>query len=206
MKKILLYGLLVILLVLIGTASFFTFSELKRQQVDKKSVSNIDTQITNLVSKQGNPMSKLVAENKQGFLYEIYGHFVEKPIIPKGRADKVLLGDFIIEGDPMERRIPVYLGLASGQVLLGIFKDSFESQSNWKAVAIENFLEQLLPDEKVKLVADYSYEGGGKTPDYIFQAQEILDTLSKEFSSNKFVFQIPQGFYLIGTGVGIVRQ
>ena len=204
MKKSLLYGLALLFIILVAAALYLAF-RINKEELGGEFSGTKGGVVTEVATSPTSPISKMIAEDKTGFLYEFYGAFVDKPELASGRNDRVLIGDFIIEGDGLERKIPVYLGMGSGQVILGTYQESFRSKSNWKAVSTEEFLGLISPNEPIKLVADYSLPPEVELPAYALQAQEVLDTIAQEFEKGKFEYGIPENFYVIATGVGMVK-
>jgi hypothetical protein len=97
------------------------------------------------------PIVKRMIPDDGGVVYDLVGNFSDKLEKP----GKLLTGEFIVEGDPLERKIKVFIGGADGKTFFGTYEGSFEGKSTWKAVSSEIVYEIVKTSEPVIIRLKY---------------------------------------------------
>jgi len=204
MRRFLPFIILLLFLVLSALGGFLFYKSRIYKSLIPKTDENSQTNLESLGAPNlpGNPINKLYPQDNSGVLYEIKGKFVGNIVPMEGNSSGIYKGEFVIEGDPLNRKINTWLESTS---ILGIYKDSFNSNSNWKSVSASEISSQVRPDETVKLEVDYSLPKGETIPAYVVDAEKILDSLIQEFNQKQFKYEIPNNFYIIANGIGIIR-
>ena len=196
--------LVVLLLLLASIGGFLVYRLINKSQPQEgipKEIPGLDQEVGSV---SGNPIHKGIYPEKDGFMYELMGSF-NGLVVLEDRKDKAIQGKFIIKDDPLKREINIIIGEVSGQVNLGTYKESFNSDSTWKVITTEEAYDLIKGVKEVKLRAIYSYKGSQEVPDYAKEVQNVIDTLIKEFNVKLFTFNIPENFTLSVIGVGIIR-
>ena len=201
MKKWMVVVISVIFVTLLTIAAILLFKLNPRKLPPAKEGSK-KANVNVVFNQPANPIKKSILKDNGGIDYQIFGKFDGEIEKIEGRKDNAYGGKFVIDGDPLSRQISV---MFFGYPVFGRYQGSFQGNSNWKAYSLEDLKKELKPDEKVLLTAEYYLDNSGEVPDYVAQAQEVMDTLINEFNVNKFGYSIPSGFQLIGRGVGVVR-
>jgi len=199
MKKTLLTLVVLVLISLIVASLVFILK--LREKIQIGSAPEEKT-ISIQPSKEGSPIRMASAREGKGVYYELKGTFVNGLNLDQERKDAALFGEFILKGDPLERKIPTYLGAVTGYTLLGVYESSFSGTSHWSMVKTATIPEQISANEEVRVVLDFSLP----LSDYTGQVVDIMDKLLSEFSSDSFNYKIPSDFALYANGVGIVKQ
>ena len=197
--------LVVLLLLLASIGGFLVYRLINKSQPQEgvpKEISGLDQEVGSV---SGNPIHKGIYPEKDGFIYELIGNFADTPELLEERGDKAIRGKVIVKDDPLKREINIIIGEVSGQVNLGTYKESFNSDSTWKVITTKEAYDLIKEVKEVKLRAIYSYKGSPEVPDYAREVQNVMDTLIKEFNVKLFTFNIPENFILSVIGVGIIR-
>lgn len=158
--------------------------------------------LTEVESNTGNPIQKQIADQRNGLLYFIQGSFTGEIKKIEGREDAAYEGEFVVDGDPLDRPIRIaYLNT----LFLGTYEGSFDKDSTWKQINAADLNDELVLGENVLLQVDYQFVRDQEPPEYVLNTQEVMDTLIKEFNSRDYSYEIPRDFFLVGQGVGVVR-
>ena len=165
--------------------------------------------VTPLVNQPGVPVKKGISQDNLGFSYELEGSFVGEIARDETRPDKAWRGQLVLRGDSMKRQIPILLISPTGIVAFGRFESSLSGESVWRSVRVDEVAAEVKPGEPVQVVIQYSLPGparaGMEVPTYFQEIQQVLDGLAKEFDGRNFSLTIPEGFFLIANGLGVVR-
>jgi hypothetical protein len=195
-KLFLIVSLLFVILVLVGV---FILLQLRTSQsppsleeVGKKSVTHY----------AGDPIVKSLIPEEKGVAYDLEGTFIEGLKKTKG---KLLSGIFIINGDPLERKIQVYIGDINGSVFFGTYEKSFEGESNWKSVPGDVVAELIRPADSVAIRFHYEFSGAESERENLKKYEDVLDILIREFQTENFQYEIPLDFILSSARLGVVR-
>lgn len=164
-----------------------------------------EIKIEPLVSKPDNPVQKRLGGDKLSYLYELNGSFAEALVLDERKENSVLRGRFTLSGDPLGREIAVVTGVGGRKTLFGTFEGSLRGNSKWTMVENVQVAVEIKPGELVRLVVDYRLSQADAVPEYFSKTQNIMDSLAEEFNNNNFRLIIPENFYLIAEGVGVVR-
>ena len=157
--------------------------------------------VTNLASLPGDPIVKKPYIDNQGVEYELRGSFTDKLLDQGG----LLAGVFKINGDPLERKIRVFVGGADSHVFLGTYEESFEGSSSWERTPNAFVVESVEPGETVIIRHSFEFTGIEGEEGALVGMQQILDNLIEEFNSGKYELEIPADFALVSTRLGVVR-
>ena len=146
------------------------------------------------------PIRKGILAEKDGIAYDIEGHFTEKLVA----EFDLLVGNFIIKGDPRKTEIKTYIGNLQGETLFGTYAESFERGSNWTFKPSGEVAEEIKPEETVIIKFRLVGEGGvGK--EYIERTEKIMDTIIRDFQSGEYVYDIPADLLILSERIGIIR-
>lgn len=203
MSKKLLAAFLIFLFLDLVLAAVFLVIKLRQDKI-KKEEALVPTATVQPESPKG-PIQKTVATDGTGVVYKIRGKFTAIPNAVQGRKDKAISGPFIITGDDLQRELTVLLGLSTGTVSFGTYQK--DDSSSWSALSTEDVLRKIKLGQEVELVLDYGLpEDTSQIPDYLVKDQEVLDTLAEDISQKTFTYQIPKGFVVYPSGLGILYK
>ncbi len=164
--------------------------------------------VTQFVNRTGNPIQKSRAIGKVGFLYQLRGSFPQGLNLENKPGNSALRGRFVLQGDELEREIPVLLWMGDGRLSLGRYEKSFEGDSRWTLTPVEEVASEIRAGEEVILVVEYELPKRislENVPEYFKTAQQILDGLAEEFYSGESSVAIPENFSLVSRGIGVLR-
>jgi len=167
-----------------------------------------DEILKDIANKADNPIQKSKGQNGAGLYYQILGKFSEAPSVYEGRNDNAYKAKIMIKDDPLEREIPVILGISTGHVSLGKFLESIEGDSEWVYTSTADINEQLVDGEITQFVIEYRLPPNGKAddvPEYVLELQNLMDRLIFEFDTGVHETEIPETFELMVKGLGVVR-
>lgn len=203
MSKKLLVAFLIFLFLDLVLAAVFLVIKLRQDKI-KKEEALVPTAAVQAEIPKG-PIEKIVASDGTGIVYKIRGKFTAIPNAVQGRTDKAISGPFVITGDDLQRELTVLLGLSTGTVSFGTYQK--DDSSSWSALSTEDVSRKIKLGQEVELVLDYGLpEGTSQIPDYLVKEQEILDTLAEDISQKTFTYQIPKGFVVYPSGLGILYK
>ena len=195
-KFFIIISLLFVMLVLISVFFLLQLRTSKQspslEEVGKKSITHY----------AGDPIVKRIISGEKGVVYDLEGRFDEGL---KAANGGFLSGNFIINGDPLERKIQVYIGDIDGNVFFGIYEKSFEGESNWKSVSSSVVAELVKPTDPVVIRFNYEFSGADGEREYLKEYEDILDVLIREFQTDDFQYEIPFDFILSSARLGVVR-
>ncbi len=195
-KLFLIISLLFIVVVLVNV---FLLLQLRTSQLRTSLEEVGESPVTHYV---GDPIVKNLIPGGEGVVYDLQGTFVDGLKVTEG---KLLLGSFIVNGDPLERKIWVYVGGVDGNVFFGTYEKSFEGDSNWKLVSSSVVAELVKPAEPTIIRFKYKFSGAEGEREYLKKYEDALDVLIREFQTDDFQYEIPSDFILASTRLGVVR-
>lgn len=195
-KLFLIISLLFIVMVLVNA---FLLLQLKTSQLTPSLEEVGKNPVTHYA---GGPIVKNLIPGGKGVVYDLQGTFVDGLEVTGG---KLLLGSFIVNGDPLERKIRVYVGGVDGNVFFGTYEKSFEGGSNWKSVPGSVVVELVEPTEPVVIRFRFEFSGAGGEREYLKKYEDVLDVLIREFQTGDFQYEISSDFILASTRLGVVR-
>jgi len=202
MKKYLPWVLLATLLFLALSLALL-FYRLSIQKA--KQPTNKQTQ-SDLIKIEGNlpqsPILKSYYPDDGGFMYELFGSLRNGLIQLDERQDGAFGGEFVIAKDPLLPRVQIIVPKA---IIFGIYKGSFENDSNWLAKKTEDIAKELKQDEIIKIQVSYPIPSGNPKPAYISSAEDVFDSLIEEYKNNTYKYQIPADFKAVVNGIGVIR-
>jgi hypothetical protein len=146
------------------------------------------------------PIRKGILAEKDGMAYDIEGHFTEK----LKKENELLVGNFIIQGDPRNTEIKTYIGNLREETLLGIYEESFEGASTWTFKASSQVAEEIKEGETVIIKFEIIDESGAGR-DYIERTEKIMDTIIRDFQSGEYVYDIPVDLLILSGRIGVIR-
>ncbi len=196
-KKLFLIIFLLFIVMVLGNA--FLLLQLKTSQLTSSLEEVGKNPVTHYT---GDPIVKNLIPEGKGVVYDLQGTFVDGLEVTEG---KLLLGSFIVNGDPLERKIRVYVGGVDGNVFFGTYEKSFEGDSNWKSVPSSVVVELVEPTEPVVIRFRYEFSGAEGEREYLKKYEDTLDVLIEEFQTGDFQYEILSDFILASTRLGVVR-
>ena len=154
-----------------------------------------------VISIQANdPIRKTILTEGSGIAYDIEGHFSENL---EAEFD-LLVGNFIIKGDPRKTEIKTYIGNLRGETLLGTYAESFGGESTWTFKPSSEVAEEIKPEEMV-IIKFRLVDGGGAGKQYIERTEKIMDTIIRDFQSGGYAYDIPVDLLILSGRIGVIR-
>ena len=196
-KKLFLIIFLLFIVMVLGNA--FLLLQLKTSQLTSSLEEVGKNSVTHYT---GDPIVKNLIPEEKGVVYDLQGTFVDGLEVTEG---KLLLGSFIVNGDPLERKIRVYVGGVDGNVFFGTYEKSFEGDSNWKSVPSSVVVELVEPTQPVVIRFRHEFSGAEGEREYLKKYEDVLDVLIREFQTGDFQYEILSDFILASTRLGVVR-
>jgi hypothetical protein len=185
-----------ILLIILAT---YLFIRLRNKELATKTPTT-STEIERVVQEPTSPIKKFIPPEGNVIVYEVEGKLV-------GKLDTrgvLLRGEMVIRGDPLERKIPIYIGAVDGTSPFGRYQSSFSGDSTWEKTALSAIAEEIQPNEPVIIMVRYPITG--QASDLKSRKhEEILDGLIKEFANEEFDSQLPTDFELTAVRIGVIR-
>ena len=185
-------------ILLVSLASYL-FISLRNKEITTK-VPTESTEIGVISQGQDDPIKKTNSPDGDRIIYEIEGSLAGEFV----RQGILLKAEFIIRGDLLERKIPLYLGAVDGTSSFGSYEGSFRSDSTWVKTALGVISQEIEPGEPLIIKVEYPVTGSQsdlKTRKH----EEILDGLIVEFTKEEYAYQIPSDFELTATRIGVLR-
>lgn len=146
------------------------------------------------------PIEKGYFRDRDAIVYELEGTFTEQLQVDGG----FLRSRFVLKDDPLGRDIQVLMGTPDGKVYTGYYQDSFDSASTWQFRDSNLIASTVQPGNPVRITVMLS-TATSKAQGYKEQAESVLDTIIREYSSNDFNLDLPEGFMLSISRLGIIR-
>jgi hypothetical protein len=157
-------------------------------------------EVQRVINPVGAPINKQYYTSSDGFAYEMEVTLVDNLY----KKDVLLYGEVIIKGDPLERKIPIYIGGPGGQVYLGKYKDTLGGDATWTLVPSDQVAVYVKAGEPTIIKPEF-FLPGDKTDKFIRSDEAVLDALIKEFELQKFELELPTGFTLVSDRIGVIR-
>jgi hypothetical protein len=192
---------ILLVFILLGLSLIVGYLYWKQYQQTKLPEGQTGSEIQTVKPQVGDPIKKIVSNEQDSLAYELEGTFDE---IPQKR-EVLLYAKLILNNDPLQRKIPIYIGASNGEVYLGTYKDSFGGDRSWRLVPGEQAIAFLKSGEPVIIKVQY-FLSGNEAGDRIIRGHEaVLDALIKEFQEEKFEMQLPAEFVLSSDRIGVIR-
>jgi flagellar basal body-associated protein FliL len=200
MKKRTLFLLIAFLFVLLGVASIYLFFRIKQNAPDyyDESLSNVGK--TYIDSLPGDPIIKNISTNGR-IVYDVQGYFVEEPKM----QGKLFSGKLVIKDDELKREINTLIGTTYGQIVYGIYENSFDGLVTWKATSTEVVTKVIKPNVPVLVRVELEITEDRSRKEYVKEREEVMDTLIHEFQAGEFSYEIPADFVLVATGLAVIK-
>lgn len=202
MPKKLLLAIAIILIFLFSIALYFLIKIQRTQQSYRPASENAGKIVETTIS-EGSPIIKTIPVKGTGVTYRLQGSFSSNFTDVEGREGKTISAPFILKNDPLKREITVNLG-PEGTAMLGLYNGDFSGSASWKVVSLSDLENSISPGQEVEVLVEYIFLGT-TVGDYAVQTQEVFDTIDKEYSTGKFAYSIPEGFFVLAAGVGKVE-
>ena len=184
------------LLIILAT---YLFIRLRNKELATRTPTT-STEIERVVQEPTSPIKKFIPPEGNVIVYEIEGKLV-------GELDTrgvLLKGEMVIRGDPLERKIPIYVGAVDGTSPFGRYQDSFSGDSIWEKTPLTKIAGEIEPNEPVIIMVHYPITG--QASDLKSRKhEEILDGLIAEFTNEEFNYQLPTDFELAAARIGVIR-
>lgn len=136
-------------------------------------------------------VTKMTLKNGQYF-YEIHGRFPTNPYYQKD----ILRGEFVIDEDPHNQRLPVIMTAKSGKINVGRSKGSFAGTTVWKLESTEELKRAIKPNQLAQLRIQF-FSTVLSEHDRL-----VKRTLDGIIEGN---WSVPDGFVFIPVMVGVVE-
>ena len=190
-----------LLLILLIFLSVFLYLRFQKASIPVSTLPREEARVTEVVSFPGDPIVKMTISGDKGVIYELKGSFARK--LQSGGG--LLSGIFQVQGDPLERKIRVFVGGTDEYTFFGTYEGSFEGSSTWKRTPSSLVAETVEPGEVVIIRPTFEFTGIKGEEDGPRQVEQVLDVLIEEFHTRKYELQIPIGFALTTVHLGVVR-
>jgi hypothetical protein len=150
--------------------------------------------LQHITEQVNDPITKLIKMDNSEVIYRIRGYFLQPPIM----EGKMMVGNFVVDGDTKERSFKVFLGAWDGNAFWGNYEgQSFNTSVNWavtptntlagkiqaKQPIILHWTLRLTPGDRVRVVTAE-------------KAVNVLESLLSDIRSGKGTFNVPLDFYV----------
>lgn len=136
-------------------------------------------------------VTKVTLKNGQYF-YEIHGRFPTNPYYQKD----ILRGEFVIDEDPYNQRLPVIMTAKTGKINVGRSKGNFAGTTVWKLESTEALKSAIVPNQPVQLRIQFF---STVLSEHDRLVKKTLDAIIEG------KWSIPDGFVFIPVMVGVVE-